>query len=66
MFGEMSMFWLPNTRLRVSLSVKSWIPPAGICQGTRGVVPDVLVKKFVSNNSTEKDQILETALNLIK
>jgi hypothetical protein len=66
MFGEMSMFWLPNTRLRVSLSVKSWIPPAGICQGTRGVVPDVLVKKSVLNNSTEKDQILETALNLIK
>ncbi len=28
MFGEMGMFWLPHSRLRVSLSVKSWMLPA--------------------------------------
>jgi uncharacterized MAPEG superfamily protein len=44
MFGEMSMFWLPHSRLRMSLSVKSWTPPSGVCNGTRGIVPDVVVK----------------------
>ena len=65
MFGEMSLFWLPNTRLRVSLSVKSWIPPAG-CKGMRGVVPDVVVNRRVADYVTGRDGILETALNLIK
>jgi C-terminal processing protease CtpA/Prc len=65
MFGEMSLFWLPNTRLRVSLSVRSWIPPAG-CKGMRGVVPDVVVNRGAADYLTGRDGILETALNLIK
>lgn len=66
MFGEMNLFWLPHSRLRVSLSVKSWTPPSGVCNGTRGIVPDVVVKKSVADYLTQKDRILETALNLIK
>jgi hypothetical protein len=66
MFGEMDMFWLPHSRLRVAFSVKSWTPPAGSCNGTRGVVPDVVVRKSVNDFLTGRDVILERALGLIK
>jgi len=63
--GEVHMFNLPNSRLRVSSSTKYWTPPGG-CNGARGIIPDVLVTERASNYLTEKDVILETALNLIK
>jgi hypothetical protein len=66
MFGEMGMFWLPHSRLRVSLSVRYWMPPAGSCNGTRGIVPDVVVRSSVNDFLTERDAILDTALGLIK
>jgi hypothetical protein len=42
----------------VSLSVRSWIPPAG-CKGMRGVVPDVVVNRNVADYVTGRDGILE-------
>lgn len=64
-FGEVFFFNLPNSRLRTSLSVKRWVPPAG-CKDARGVVPDLTVTKRVEDYVTGRDAILETALNLIK
>lgn len=62
-FGEMLFFNLPNSRLRTSLSVKYWMPPGG-CKGASGVVPDVLVKRPVTDYVTGKDTILEETLKI--
>jgi C-terminal processing protease CtpA/Prc len=64
-FGEVMNFKLPHSGLRASVSVKSWTPPGG-CKGTRGVLPDVEVKKSVADYLTGSDRILETALKLIQ
>lgn len=64
-FGEIYFFNLPNSKLRNTMSVKYWIPPAG-CRGTRGITPDVTVERHVADYVASRDAILETALNLIK
>jgi C-terminal processing protease CtpA/Prc len=63
--GEMSMFTLPNSRLRASFSSKDWIRPAG-CRDQSGAVPDVPVRRTVTDYIMGRDTALETALNLIK
>jgi hypothetical protein len=63
--GELYIFNLPNSRLRVSSSVKYWMPPGG-CNGARGVVPDVVVRRRLEDYLTGRDRILEKALDLIK
>lgn len=63
--GELYLFNLPNSRLRVSSSVKYWMPPGG-CSGARGVVPDVTVRRRLEDYLTGRDRILEKALDLIK
>jgi hypothetical protein len=63
--GEVHMFSLPTSRLRVSSSVKYWMPPGG-CNGARGIIPDVVITERPNDYLTEKDIILETTLNLIK
>jgi hypothetical protein len=63
--GEVNMFNSTNSRLRVASSTRFWMPP-GVCNGTRGIVSDVLVTERASNYLTDKDVILETALNLIE
>jgi hypothetical protein len=64
-YGEVFFFNLPNSRLRTSLSVKYFTPPAG-CKDARGVVPDIPVKRRVADYVTGRDAILEATLNLIK
>jgi hypothetical protein len=64
-FGEIYFFNLPHSRLRASLSVRNWMPPAG-CKDARGVVPDLPVTRRVADYVSGRDAILETALNLIK
>lgn len=63
--GELYMFNLPNSRLRVSSSVRYWMPPGG-CKGVRGVVPDMVVTRRLEDYLTGRDRILEKALQLIK
>jgi C-terminal processing protease CtpA/Prc len=63
--GEVHMFSLPNSRLRVSSSVKYWTPPGG-CNGARGIIPDVVITESPNDYLTEKDVILQTTLNLMK
>lgn len=63
-FGETLFFSLPNSRLRTSLSVKYWVPPGG-CKDASGVLPDVLVKRRVTDYVTSKDAILEETLKII-
>jgi C-terminal processing protease CtpA/Prc len=65
-FGELYLFNLPHSGLRTSLSVKYWIPPGGCKSGAPGVVPDILVERRVADYVSDKDAILEQALNLIK
>lgn len=64
-FGEILFFNLPHSRLRTSVSVKYWIPPAG-CKDARGVLPDISVLRRVSDYVTNRDVLLEVVLNLIK
>lgn len=64
-FGEVLFFNLPHSRLRASVSVKEFAPPAG-CKDARGVVPDKLVERRVSDYVSGRDAILEAALELIK
>jgi len=61
-FGEIFFFNLPNSRLRMSLSVKQWTPPSGCKDPGRGVIPDIVVNRTVNNYLTDRDLILETAL----
>jgi hypothetical protein len=63
--GEVHMFSLPNSRLRVSSSTKYWTAPGG-CSGARGIIPDVVITERAIDYLTEKDVILEATLNLIK
>jgi hypothetical protein len=63
--GELYAFNLPNSRLRVTSSVKYWVPPGG-CKGARGVVPDVPVTERLGDYLTGRDRILEEAIKLIK
>lgn len=63
-FGEMMFFNLPNSRLRTSVSVKYWMPPAG-CKGESGIVPDIPVKRRVADYVTGKDTILEETFKMI-
>jgi hypothetical protein len=64
-FGEIMFFNLPHSRLRTSVSTKSFTPPAG-CKDARGVLPDIAVERRVSDYVTGRDAILAAALNLIK
>ncbi|HLM01793.1 MAG TPA: S41 family peptidase [Pyrinomonadaceae bacterium] len=64
-FGEIMFFNLPHSRLRASVSTKSFTPPAG-CKDARGVLPDIAVERCVSDYVTGRDAILVAALNLIK
>lgn len=64
-FGEILFFNLPHSRLRTSVSVKEFAPPAG-CKDARGVVPDKSVERRVSDYVTGRDAILEAALEVIK
>jgi C-terminal processing protease CtpA/Prc len=64
-FGEIFFFNLPHSRLRTSVSTKSFTPPSG-CKDARGVLPDIAAERRVSNYVTGRDAILEVALNLIK
>ena len=63
--GEVHMFSLPNSRLRVSSSTKYWTPPGG-CNGSSGIIPDVVITERANDYLTEKDVILEATLSLIK
>jgi hypothetical protein len=63
--GEQYRFNLPNSRLRVMTSVKYWMAPGG-CNGSKGVIPDVMVKQSLDDYLTGRDRILETALSSIK
>lgn len=63
--GEVYLFNLPNSRLRVSSSVRYWVPPGG-CKGARGVAPDIPVTRRVEDHLTGRDRILEKASNLIR
>jgi hypothetical protein len=63
--GEVHMFSLPNSRLRVSSSTKYWTPPGG-CNAARGIIPDVIITESANDYLKEKDVILEAALSLIK
>lgn len=64
-FGEIFFFNLPHSRLRTSVSTKSFIPPAG-CKDARGVVPDVPVEPRVADYVNGRDAVLEATLNLIR
>ncbi|HEU4509539.1 MAG TPA: S41 family peptidase [Pyrinomonadaceae bacterium] len=63
--GELYIFKLPNSGLRVTSSVKYWMAPAG-CKGERPLAPDVVVTKQVEDYATGKDRILDKALDLIR
>lgn len=63
-YGEIFFFNLPHSRLRTSVSVKYFIPPAG-CKDARGVLPDIPVNRQVADYVTGRDAILEATLNLI-
>ncbi|HEX8639350.1 MAG TPA: S41 family peptidase [Pyrinomonadaceae bacterium] len=63
--GEIYRFNLPNSRLRVTLSVKYWMAPVG-CNGARGIVPDVKITERLNDFLTGRDRILEATLELIK
>ena len=63
--GEIFFFNLPNSRIRTSLSTKSFIPPGG-CNGAAGVIPDIAVRTRVEDHRSGRDVILETALAKIK
>ncbi|MDQ3712467.1 MAG: S41 family peptidase [Acidobacteriota bacterium] len=63
--GELHTFNLPNSRLRVSSSTRYWTPP-GSCRDARGIVPDIPVTERPDDYLTEKDVILEAALDFIK
>lgn len=63
--GELHRFDLPNSKLRVSSSVKYWIPPGG-CNGRRGIVPDVLVNERPEDYSASRDAVLSATLDLIR
>ncbi|HEX8423346.1 MAG TPA: S41 family peptidase, partial [Pyrinomonadaceae bacterium] len=64
-YGEIFFFNLPHSRLRTSVSVKYFIPPAG-CKDARGVLPDIPVKRRVADYVTGRDAILEATLKLIE
>jgi hypothetical protein len=63
--GELYPFNLPNSRLRVTLSVRYWMSPGG-CRGGRGIVPEVPVKQRAEDYLAGRDAILKAALDLIK
>lgn len=63
--GEVFPFNLPNSRLRVTLSVKYWMSPGG-CRGGRGIVADIPVKQRAEDYIAGRDAILNAALDLIK
>ena len=63
--GELYMFNLPNSRLRVSSSVKYWVAPGG-CKGARGIMPDVTVTRRLDHYLTGRDRVLERALSLFR
>lgn len=63
--GELYIFKLPNSGLRVTSSVKYWIAPAG-CKRDRAIVPDVVVTKQAEDYVTGRDRILEKALDMVR
>ena len=63
--GEIFFFNLPNSRIRTSLSTKSFIPPGG-CNGASGVIPDIAVRSRIEDHRSGRDVILESALTRIK
>jgi len=63
--GEIFFFNLPNSRIRTSLSTKSFVPPGG-CNGASGVIPDIPVRMRIEDHRTGRDVILQTAVNKVK
>jgi hypothetical protein len=63
-FGDIHVFKLPNTGLKI---MTSWEQAFGSCgiDNQRGVIPDYIVKNSIEDYINHTDRVLEFTLNLI-
>jgi hypothetical protein len=63
-FGDVHVFKLPNTGLKI---MTSWEQAFGSCgiDNQRGVIPDYIVKNSIEDYINHTDRVLEFTLNLI-
>jgi hypothetical protein len=64
-FGDVHIFKLPNTGLKIMTSWEQAFSSCGI-DNQRGVIPDFEVRNSIEDYINNKDRVLEFALNLIK
>lgn len=64
-FGDVHIFELPNTRLKIMTSWEQAFSSCGI-DNQRGVIPDIEVENTIDDYINHKDRALEYTLDLIK
>ena len=63
-FGDVHIFKLPNTGLKIMTSWEQAFSSCGI-DNQRGVIPDYIVKNSIEDYINHKDKVIEFTLNLI-